>query len=1103
MTLIEERRLVTVLFADLVGFTGRADASDPELVREMQRAYFSAVSEQVERYGGVVEKYIGDAVMAIFGVPQAHDDDAERALHAALGIRDAIGGLGWDLEIRIGVNSGEVVGGAGAGRHGDEYTVTGDAVNMAARLEQAADPGEIFVGAVTRRLASDGFEFAPLSGLELKGKKEPVEAWRLVGALPARLRVRIGEAPLVGRVRELAMLDAAIEEAAGGRGLLVALVGEAGIGKSRLALELRVRADREGLAPLWATARPYASAFPYHVVSQLAEGFLDRRGGSVEEALTSLGAGAEPDASSIRRWAAVLADALGEKLDDPVLAEITPLGRQHLLVQVISALLVARCRAQPQLIVLDDLQWADAASMAVIDELVELVPDLPLLLVALYRPEWSHGWSGKSFYQQMNLGRLRTDDALLLSRDLAHGRALPGDLVQRILERSAGNPFFLEELLRAETGTELEQHASRLPETLHEVLLARIDSLPPAARQILQLAATVGMEFSQGIVAGIESRDDLADQLRFLQQHDLVVARPERPGDRSFFFRHPLIHEVAYRSLLLTRRRQLHGRIAQWLEANAGEESLPAIATHYHDSDDLDKAREYLPKAAERAASLNALHEALTFYLQAADLFRDEPPQRARMLEQAARQHYLLGDTETAIEVLEDAVSLYWEAGEELHALDCRRWLGRYFWLDGRGAQADAEITAAIEGLERLPVSRELALAYSFRAQARMLIPDFEGGVEWARKAIEIAEPIGATDALVHAYNNLGVSLWGLGDPAGIDYIRTSLAMAIEHNIPDEAGRAYVNHSGQGNALQPLPYAEAEALLDEAVDYAQRTQPGGAYDSWLQSARGEFLFFAARWDEAHRQFQELAARTRANRYIQINIIAFRALLAALRGQPESAAELVSTVVEPAVGIGDLQAYAPVLLGQSHARAGLTDAAGALEAITRAFALRGDRNEPNISCWLLFESADVVTSLALAVGEPADASEAIEQGVRLLAAYATRITPDASIGGTPAELLVRRALYGAAVEQLAALADRLGQAAGVETGGTFFPGREESAQCFDQAHRLFDAARVRLWLAEEQGDPRLLGDARSVFERLGAAGYLRRAERLAARIHEPA
>jgi adenylate cyclase len=1101
VTLIEERRLVTVLFADLVGFTGRADASDPELVREMQRAYFSAVSGQVERYGGVVEKYIGDAVMAIFGVPQAHDDDAERALHAARGIREAIDGLGWDLEIRIGVNTGEVVGGAGAGRHGDEYTVTGDAVNVAARLEQAANPGEIFVGAVTRRLAFDGFEFAPLSGLELKGKEEPVEAWRLVGALPERLRVRTGEAPLVGRVRELAALDAAIEEAAGGRGLLVALVGEAGIGKSRLALELRVRAEREGLASLWAMARPYASAFPYHVVSQLAEGLLGRRGGSVEEALTSLGAG--PDASSIQRWAAVLADVLGEKLDDPVLAEITPLGRQHLLVQVISALLVARCRAQPQLIVLDDLQWADAASMAVIDELVELVPDLPLLLSALYRSDWSHGWSGKSFYQQMNLGPLRTDDALLLSRDLARGRALPDDLAQRILERSAGNPFFLEELLRAETGTDRGQHASRLPETLHEVLLARIDALPPAARQILQLAATVGMEFSQGIVAGIEPRDDLPDQLRFLQQHDLVVARPERAGDRSFSFRHPLIYEVAYRSLLLTRRRELHGRIAQWLEANAGEESLPAIATHYHDSDDLDKAREYLPRAAERAASLNALREALTFYLQAADLLRDEPPRRARMLEQAARQHYLLGDTETAIGVLEDAVRLYWEAGEQLRALDCRRWLGRYFWLDGRGAEAEAEITGAIEGLEQLPVSRELALAYSFRAQARMLIPDYEGGVEWARKAIEIAEPIGATDALVHAYNNLGLSLWGLGDPAGIDYIRTSLAMAIEDNIPDEAGRAYVNQIGQGIALQPLPYAEAEALVDEAVGYAQRTQPGGTYDNWIQNARGEFLFFAARWDEAQRQFQELLARTRANRYIQINIIAFRALLAALRGQPESAAELVSTVVEPAIRIGDLQAYAPVLLAQSHARAGLTDVAGALGALKRAIALRGDRHEPNISCWLLFESADVVTSLALAVGDTGDPSEAIEHGVRLLAAYATGIAPDASIGGTPAELLVRRGLYGAAVEQLAVLADGLGQAAAVETGGTSFPGREESAQRFDSAHRLFDAARARLWLAEEQGDPRLLGDARSVFERLDATGYVRRAQRLAARFHDPA
>ena len=269
MTISEERRLVTVLFVDMVGFTGRTESSDPEVVRDIQRTYFETVAAEIERYGGTVEKYIGDAVMAIFGAPRAHGDDPERAMRAALGIRDAIQERHGGLEIRIGVDTGEVVGGAAPGAHAAEYTVTGDAVNVAARLQQAAEPGEIVVGASTRRSAAEAFDFAPMPPLDLKGKAAPVEAWRLVRALPERPRVRGSETPLVGRRRELAMLEAALDEAAEGRAILVGLSGEAGIGKSRLALELRGRATAMGFATAWTTGQSYAVSFPYHVVEPL------------------------------------------------------------------------------------------------------------------------------------------------------------------------------------------------------------------------------------------------------------------------------------------------------------------------------------------------------------------------------------------------------------------------------------------------------------------------------------------------------------------------------------------------------------------------------------------------------------------------------------------------------------------------------------------------------------------------------------------------------------------------------------------------------------------------------------------------------------------
>src|SRR6187401_848695 len=239
VTITDERRLVTVLFADLVGFTGRAEQADPEQVREFQRTYFGAVTREVERFGGTLEKYIGDAAMAIFGAPAAHDDDAERALRSALAIRVAVNGLD-------------------GGHHATDYTVSGDAVNVAARLQQSAAPDEILVGGMTRRLSADAFAFAPLPEAQLKGRAEAVEAWRLERELPDRPRMHGGEARLVGRERELNQLASALEEARSGRGLMVALVGEPGIGKSRLALEMRHLAEASGFATAWTSSRSYA-----------------------------------------------------------------------------------------------------------------------------------------------------------------------------------------------------------------------------------------------------------------------------------------------------------------------------------------------------------------------------------------------------------------------------------------------------------------------------------------------------------------------------------------------------------------------------------------------------------------------------------------------------------------------------------------------------------------------------------------------------------------------------------------------------------------------------------------------------------------------------
>ena len=507
MTISEERRLVTVLFVDMVGFTGRTESSDPEVVRDIQRTYFETVAAEIERYGGTVEKYIGDAVMAIFGAPRAHGDDPERALRAALGIRDAIQERHGELEIRIGVDTGEVVGGAAPGAHAAEYTVTGDAVNVAARLQQAAEPGEIVVGASTRRSAAEAFDFAPMPPLDLKGKAAPVEAWRLVRALPDRPRVRGSETPLVGRRRELAMLEAVLDEAAEGHAILVGLSGEAGIGKSRLALELRGRATAMGFASVWTAAQSYAISFPYQVLAPLVSELLDRRPGmSVGDALRAT-VGEVPD-DTLAGWTAVLADLAGEAdpHDRSLLADVTPEARKRLVVQALSAVLGARARERPQLVVLDDLHWADTASIEVLDELLALTADLPIAVLALYRPSWANPWSTRSSYQQVNLDRLRDTDARQLVGALAGSRAVDEERTAALLHRSGGNPFFLEELVRDSAGPD---RGGRLPETVHELLQARIDALPPDASATLQVAAVIGTEFGTTMLAAIEPVDDL------------------------------------------------------------------------------------------------------------------------------------------------------------------------------------------------------------------------------------------------------------------------------------------------------------------------------------------------------------------------------------------------------------------------------------------------------------------------------------------------------------------------------------------------------------------------------------------------------------------
>ena len=791
------------------------------------------------------------------------------------------------------MNTGEVVGGTAGPQEGD-YTVSGDAVNVAARLQQTAAPGEILVGGMTRRLSSDAFAFAPLDEMALKGRTEPIEAWRLERELPERPRMHGGEARLVGRQRELASLESALEEAREGRGLMVALVGEPGIGKSRLALEMRQRAEAAGFTTAWTSSRSYASAFPYHLVSQLAStSSLDRAPGqSTADALRSAEVTADDDA--LGRWAAVLDEVLGEgQDDDPQLADLSPSGRQRILVHAIGGLLKAASQREPMLVVLDDLHWADPASLAVVEELLDILPGLRVVLMATYRSNWSHGWEGRSAYEQLNLRALRPEDAREMAEELAAGRSVPAELTERVLERSAGNPLFLEELLHGERGgTDGQPH--RLPATIHEMLLARLDGLPPEATA--DPAARIGR--GHGVPGGHGRR-----AVRVGPRRDRCgPSRPPARGARRC--RRPRAHARLPPSAdprgRLRQPPPQHAAGAARSDRCAGSRSTaarsrsPSSRATTATATTRPRRGPYLRLAGERASALNANREAYGWFIDAAEAFADDPLQRAEMIEAAAQQRYLLGEiNEPTTSSRKRRSRLYESVGAERAALNARRWLGRFRWLLGDKPESKRQIDLAIDGLERLGPSPELAMAYSFRSQSVMLEPDFDAGEKWARKAIEIAR----------ADRCHGRPRACLQQPRVVpDLARRPRGRRLPAPQPRPGDRAPPPRRRRSRLRQPqragpahLPVRRTRSprrCLVEGVEYSARTIPDGVFDRWIRSGWGEFLLVTGRWAEAEPVIFGIDPDA-AEAYLGSEVRSLRAHLLAWRGRYEEAVRIAA------------------------------------------------------------------------------------------------------------------------------------------------------------------------------------------------------------------
>jgi class 3 adenylate cyclase/tetratricopeptide (TPR) repeat protein len=897
----EERRQVTVLFADLSGYTAVAERMDPEAVKAMVDRALMRLGQEVERYGGTVDKYIGDNVMAIFGAPVAHEDDAERGVRAGLGMQAAMSEVneslppGEHLSLRVGVNTGEVL----AGAVGHDYTVVGDTVNVAARLQSAARPGSVTVGERTMRATSGAVQYEALEPLELKGKAEPVPAWEAVGLIAAHAVGRAAparESPLVGRDDELAALETLYARVVReGAPQLVTLLGEAGVGKSRILQEFQHRLTSQPDPPTVRTGRclPYGTGIVFWALGEVLRAeccIVDSD--SSDEAWRKLSAcvGKLFDGNGDgERKAALIGRLLGVEVP-PELApeERDPERMREAFFSALRAAVEAIARRRPLVIAFEDIHWADDGMLDAIEHLAQWVR-APLMLVCLARDELLDrrpSWGG---------GRRSATQLLLQPLSGAETRELVGvlipegsDVVPAIAERSGGNPLFAEEMARriAEEGGQAEQ----LPETVQAVLAARLDALEPFERRLVQQASVVGRTFWEGSLAGLARSEgrDLTRALRALQEKDILVpgAGARLAGERELAFKHVLIRDVAYGMLPKAVRSRKHFEVGAFIEERAGDradEVVALLAEHYGRAaalgregglpdEELSTMRgrgvRFLEEAGDAAARLYSNREAASHYRHARKVGDSASSRDGRDQATLVRIGEKLGDVSLRLGRVDEAITVWgecldWHRGQEdlERVADLHRKIGAGLSHKGERKAAIEHYQKGINLLKDGPPRLELVRLYEEAAWLYLHTGDNMLAIYASEKALRLAERLGETSAASRAHGIFGRVFGRIGNT---EKARQNLERAVELARGSDQGETILALSALGRHLEiaEADITGARQAFEEALALAEQVGVLPAQVE-LHASLAQLASYAAEWEQVERSTQastELAER---------------------------------------------------------------------------------------------------------------------------------------------------------------------------------------------------------------------------------------------------
>lgn len=877
-----DRRQVTVLFADLSGFTSLSESRDPEDIAALTDRCLRAMADVVYGYGGTVDKYMGDCCMALFGAPVAHEDDPERALRTALDMRDRVAAISAEIErdmrqaptdpllsLHIGVNTGTVLAGAVGGDQRRDYTVLGDAVNVASRLESAAERGQIVVGPETYRLTSSCFDYEPLGQMALKGKADLLDAYRLLGwrattAAGRGLACYELHASLVGRQIQMASLLEAFGKASAGHAQVVTVAGDIGAGKSRLVREFLTEVqDRHVIV-----RRAACSSLGEQVYGVLGSMFRDAyaiapqdTNDVVQDKIRSHMGSLGVDPEEIDRTVPLLMYILGHGLS-PALRHLEPEQLRRQLFLAVHNILAMRVAEGPTILVAEDLHWADAASLELLRFLIERLAGRPFMVLATARP----GLDPDSLevasvpHTVVELPPLSVEDCRRLIDELfGVGTRLLPSLRDMVVESSGGNPYYLEELLRnlIEAGALVrEQNGWRstaqadglqVPATLQGLLLARLDRLPSGAHRFAQELAVLGPKIDPRLVAAVASEpDSAAAAIETLVQAGILQETPEQDSAmRGLQFGSVLLQEAAYQSLLVRRRTVLHGLAGERLEELCGPEpddmgTLQALGHHFSHGPDAAKGAHYLLAAGDRARAIYANADAAAAYQRALQTLDglDAPAghQRLEALERLADVLAPIGRRDEALAHLGAVLAEAIEEQDAVTQARVRRKIGVLRWEAGERDAALEELRKGLAALDGRPEHLELAHLYQEMGRLAFRSGDNEQAIQWGEKALALARSLQTDDepetsaVLTEAENTVGVALARLERlPEAVERIEDAVAVALQHEQLQVACRAYTNLGVLYSTLNPGKAIETSLA---GLELAKKISHLG-FQSWL------------------------------------------------------------------------------------------------------------------------------------------------------------------------------------------------------------------------------------------------------------------------------